>query len=1345
MSNSRKLLGVCAMAALILTLSAVVFATTLFPHAMVKFDGFQIVKNNSNTNKTTMQGFVDITLKNIEATGVSFCLEIDTTKVLLSDAVTNEPIYVNNSGEFDISHAYFKQDLDMFPENVFQDNTDLANKLPSSYIPDLSLIGITNQMDGNNTSQLRMNFVPQEGSENICGNIQMIDGGRKIMANDDDLHIGIISFKIVDPVAFAKFTPTELEEAIKVVSFSKISSSYNNDNNDNGTTIGVSISYVKDGGRVGLYEDSKRNIGYDLSLNFDISDVQPQTKELTVSSYEIYNNESIDDLYDFLNEKMSVVTVTYADDSQKSDIFTWDPTKSTIVSGPSKWNPKGGTDYTVKQPYFDTGYYVEATVHIKPVNLIDFDMDDESKTYLYGETGFPSTFGGLTLPKVASPVLDTYIPNGGAADVPIGWYSLDPSADEVQSLPSDFSDGSAHSYVYKCHFTTPVEQAITSIPWLTATTGMVTDILNNHPIYRNVVVEETDLPNELEVVSTDTDKNGYLTIIVKNKEKEDGTTPPIPDGTVFDIKMPGGDLIDTETLKANGKYNVTYNDDGTATIVIQPDITSTDNNEKKLSQLVNLGDRAGNFSIASTEPDKNRGEFVDFTTDPRRNLYLKNEKNEDYEFDFSDLLAGMFPVSTGTDLPATITLIRPEDRIRTTYSGYDGTVEGYLKTFTVETDKDDPNDNGWEIISGDTTLEGDVVTVKGKLKDGAAYTNYGIVNNDNDVYVTIKYRVGKNEGTDSIDTILDFVYDPQQEGYGYDLLQSQPFTVHNNGLTELHGLSAVISLSKDNGKEAFSVKKELPQILKSGESADLIITNNIGLPVIDPETNDHTDYVCTVSIFSENSTKPLRTFTISFTVTKNETYDVKITVPDDQKSFGKAQTTNGSKKAQAGKTVEITAMPETDCIFTGWNVISGDITIDDPTNPNASFTMPDEDVEIEAQFEETLGAKLRADDLRVKDKNEKDQALHKADWTLVNFDPATREYYVAVSNDTDEAYLWFKLRAEAENAELTLTHTYDKGKQTDTLAVPIKDTADEYYKSVAIPLKEADDENILTLSISAKDENNIDVEREYKIHIYRKIKNSKLVEFNYGNSPYGLIMRAGGSNTSQMKEQFINNGYQFTAGNTPKDGITGVIYTQKAWKSVNYDLDEYALFVINTEGFVDPGFGTIKNSLGKQVDSADVKKSVTVNTLLEVNNKDGSSEDFVYIESKKIDLPASGMISDLKDLRIRPDCYELKYSFTDFDGKEISVSKPLIVLYPVGDVDVSKQVTNADKDRIRNRFSKDIANHTNVILNNVNTYDEGGLLFKHRVCDVNNDTNVNAIDANCIRAGALTQFYENLN
>ena len=58
-----------------------------------------------------------------------------------------------------------------------------------------------------------------------------------------------------------------------------------------------------------------------------------------------------------------------------------------------------------------------------------------------------------------------------------------------------------------------------------------------------------------------------------------------------------------------------------------------------------------------------------------------------------------------------------------------------------------------------------------------------------------------------------------------------------------------------------------------------------------------------------------------------------------------------------------------------------------------------------------------------------------------------------------------------------------------------------------------------------------EVTRSYKIHVYRKIEESKLMKFNYGNSPYGLIMRDTAiTDKATAKNEFEKNDYTFTAG-----------------------------------------------------------------------------------------------------------------------------------------------------------------------------------------------------------------------
>lgn len=1297
--RKHKKIALCAVFVVML-ISAVVFAATKYPYALVSFNGIKMVTNGSTT-----QGFVDITLKKINATGISFCLSYDKNYVELSDVATNEPIQNptttgDTTNNFNVEHKYFTQNTEIFSDGVFRDISATG-----AITTNLPIIGIADA----DTGHLIMNFLPKTNASSVCSYIEDTEVDNTIyptiMANDKgDLKFGSISFKIKDPAAFSKLTESELKEVIKIVPFSEM---INPVGSDTGSDEGIQISYVDENEDIKWYSRAVQNINYEFDIQAELSDVKPQVDEITVSSYEIYNQGTFQDLLDFLNERMSMLTLYYSDTSQVPGVIKWTQEESDI--GTITWNPKEG-DYIITQPYNDK-FSVSVKVHVTPINLIDFAVENENITYWTGASDFPTTFEQLNLAKKARPVLDTYIPNGGVPELTVEWYSLEGASSGINDLPADFGTEDA-TYNFIGHLKTIEADFSTYYPWLT-----VAIPLPDIKMTRSVVTDEANLPKELEVISSSTDSDGVLTIVVQNS---DGTE--IPDNTVFNIRMPGGEMIDTTSLGA--RYSVTITD-GVATITITPDITL--DNEKKLAQLINLGNRAGSFSIASTEPDKTMGPYTDFAPDPRRNIYT----GPNYEFDYSSSLSAVFPVKEGTSLPTTVTLPLESDRIVTTYSGYDGTVPGQLKTFTVD---------DWIVIDGDINTAGSVVTVTGTLLN-TSYTNYGEVVNDDGVTVTIKYYVTANDGTDSIDTIPDAIYDKRQEGYGYDKLQTKSFTVHNNGTTDIYGLSAVISLSADNGTEAFVMTKELQQILASGESTEFDITTKIGLPVIGDA--DYTDYVCTVSLLSNNAV--LQTFNISFTVTKQPTYEIKITIEDAQKDFGSAKTQTETYTAQQGETVTVIAEPEVDCKFTGWTVVAGDVTFADASNKTTTFEMPDSDVEIRANFEEMLGAKLRAEELYVKDVNDINQTLYDEDWQSVQFDPVTRTYYVAVPNDTDKVKLWFKLRTEAESATLALTHEHDT--VTDTLAVPTKENADDYFKTQDIDLEISPVDNLVTLSITYDDPSDNpdegEVTRKYEIHIYRKLKTSELMTFEYGNSPYGLIMRDTSltdADKAVYKQAFIDNNNTFIAGNTPSGGIEGLTYLDKAWSSVNYDLDDSALFVINNTDFTDSGYKRIVNSIGETVSS--VNKKIKVNLLAESVSSlmNGSSDDFVYITSSTINLPATGQISQLKNERIRPDCYELVYSFTDFDGTTVEIKKPLIILSSLGDVNVDDAADGTDVSRVLNRFSTDLADN-----NNVPDYNSGGLLFRYRVCDVNKDGNVNAIDANNIRANELKPFYTNLS
>jgi hypothetical protein len=1315
MKSSRNKFTTCVAVVLFFAISVAliaVFAATRYPNALINFSGIKLVTNGSTT-----QGFVDITLKNINATGVSFCIKYDPEYVQLSDVSDNSVIQNRTvtggiagnipGATYDLDHKYFEQNLEVFPDGVFRDEPSYGaiGKL-------MPIIGIADPDSGH----LIMNFLPKTNASTVCPYIEDIVEDNKInptiMAADQDLKLGRISFKIVNPDAFSKLTKDQLKEVIQIDSYSSML---------NDSTLGdegVNIAYTDENGDTKWYSRAQQYIKCEFDIDAELSDVQPSIDTITVSAYDIYKNGTKQDLLDFLNERMSMLTLYYSDNSQVPAVFTWN--ESSNINDLT-WNVKGDTSYTITQSYNET-YTISVTVNVTPVSLTGFTVDDENITYFADpnnpdDENFPSSVAQLNLASKAHPVLDTYISNGGVSDVKISEYFLEGASSALTELPSGFGESDA-TYTFIGHLDHQTEQSLyANYPWLT-----VSNPLPEIKTTRNVVTAEENMPKTLVVNSTETDINGFLTILVSNS---DGT--PIPTDTTFKIKMPGGDLINATSMGA--RYSLTIIDDptdenyGSAIIVLSPDITLQ--NEQKLAQLINLGDRSGgSFEIAAKESDKAWGTYTDFVPSPRTNLYERPSTGADYEFDYSTSLSAMFPVKAGTTLPTTITLPVTSDRIATTYSGYDGSVPGELGTFTVES---------WDDIQGDTRTAGSVVTATGTLAN-TSYTNYGEVQNDDNVRVTIKYYVVENDGEDSIANIPDAVYDTQQEGYDYDKLQTKTFTITNTGATDIYGLSAVISLSADNNKEAFVLTKEALPLLAAGASTDIDISTKIGLPA--------GKYVSTVSVMSNN--KVLTTFNLTFEVSEQPIYRINITIDDDQADFGSAKTQTETYTSEANKPITVVAEPKEDCEFTGWEIVPNDVTFDDPSNATATFTMPESDVEVKATFKETTGAYLRASELLVKDTNDADQKLNDKDWQEIQFDPVTRKYYVAVPNDTSQVKLWFKLRNEADDGNTTLKLTHEHGENnTDELAVPVKDADDEYYKSVEIDLDESPVVNVIKLDMTRDDEDSPGdtVTRDYTVYVYRKLKSSDLMTFNYGNSPYGLIMRdASITDKDAAKQQFIADDFTFTDGNTPAGADAGVKYTSKAWSgATNYDTDDAALFVINSLPFYDSGYSSLRNSIGETVTTT-VTKTITVQQLEETTAdlQDGSSDDFVYSSPLTINLPDTGQITQLSSERIRPDKYELVYSFTDYDGATVSIKKPLIILSPLGDVNVDKAADVNDVSRVLNRFSKDLADNLNV-----QNYSVGGLLFKYRICDANKDGCVNAVDANNIRAQELTPFYKN--
>ena len=112
---------------------------------------------------------------------------------------------------------------------------------------------------------------------------------------------------------------------------------------------------------------------------------------------------------------------------------------------------------------------------------------------------------------------------------------------------------------------------------------------------------------------------------------------------------------------------------------------------------------------------------------------------------------------------------------------------------------------------------------------------------------------------------------------------------------------------------------------------------------------------------------------------------------------------------------------------------------------------------------------------------------------------------------------------------------------------------------------------------------------------------------------------------------------------------------------------------------------------------------------------------------------------------IRPGRYTIVYSFKDFDGTtELQVERPFVILRGVGDVNTDGKrdsvktagatASDSDEYHIEDRVGVDpLGYEAGGAVDASNLYGKDypfANIFKFRVCDVNNDRNINNIDAN---------------
>lgn len=302
-------------------------------------------------------------------------------------------------------------------------------------------------------------------------------------------------------------------------------------------------------------------------------------------------------------------------------------------------------------------------------------------------------------------------------------------------------------------------------------------------------------------------------------------------------------------------------------------------------------------------------------------------------------------------------------------------------------------------------------------------------------------------------------------------------------------------------------------------------------------------------------------------------------------------------------------------------------------------------------------------------------SLYDTDYTTsVTFDdaehPTRSDYYTRVDKDTD--YVEFTITPKNDTTILTAptagTGVTISGPDSVTAAYTVRV---DLTKSGATP-------NDIKITTKAGTDTNAPT-LDYNFHI-QKLVEAKIV-LNYGNSPYGEIMKA--DNIPEADKQKAKNAFdasdtahgnlQFGTDYIPTLGITNVKYTTVAWDSYtkNYDKDDNAIFVYEASTFVEPGL-KIYDELGAEVTNATYDRTLVVKKMSVGEPKYSDTlTDLDLSVSKGNNDTVFSLVGNI----IRPDVYTMTYTYnyTDLNGTQqtLTDTRPVIVLSKRGDIQLT--------------------------------------------------------------------------
>lgn len=1268
----------------------------------------------------SVQGFLDVALSNVESTGVSFTLRYDTRYVRLSDVDTNMALLGGTVYGDDCCVKW----SDDFPQGALKvvsykvtQNTESNFATARIEIAVKSLNASETFDYGANIKEQKIYLTPQMAKETM-----VMDAAGKV------LDMCSVSFEVVDASGLSKLNKKELADVFSVVT----------DSNEDGL---FKITYIDNSANPPLvYYDLENNLDYTMVVENSITKVLADDVGIKPNAAEIFNGGVENDLLDWMNRNMQNVTVHYTNGTQISDSITWGGVANKDYAISPTYSAKGGT-YTISQKYNDK-INAMATVTVAPVTAVGLSTEKQYINYPIAPTGTDAKVM-LELPDKASVTFDTVVPGKTDAvtlDVDgASWQCTLPDGSAAGSL-LDISTNGAGTYVY----TASIKSSALLPLWATDALGSSKSVSVDRS-----VGDPTPAPDWQTDFTARVDDDGHLVIDII---AVGGVTNL--DGYTFDVRLPSG-LVLNKLMFADpdSNYKVEKQDDGSVKINIKAETGQT-----SLIQAINLGKKLGSFGLTATAPGKPQSDWVDFSTEPRKNVYLVGPENGNYKFDYSSA-SSLLSVDTGSTLPLTVSLPQG-DAVDITYSGLDGLEPGKLSVITVDS---------WQ-ASG-ALVAGQTVTFTGTLRDGVVSASHGTIYNTKDVQVQLILMVTDEADAtpEELADLSDIVFYKKQQGYTD--YETRDVVLKNVGTVAINGLC--VSIDPENGSEgAFSLVGNPANNLAPGDETTLTIRRNLGLTA---GASGSQEYKALLTIGSSR-TASLQTFNVSVTIVSGQVFNVILTVEPDT-----AGVATGAGGYTAGETVQLTATPtkdsngDPDYEFDHWEVVNGaqGVTFDSGTasaagaySDNASFLMPDlsaetvQEVIIVAKFNKLDAALLHLESLRLFNPDDSENYLllknESGKYAKTTFEPLMRGYYAIVHSSAQTNRVEFSLPAEATSDKVEVS-VYWNDVSLDSGAW-FYDKANGKYVVNTPDLAVMPQVNKLTVKLARKDTANT-VEKAYTVQIMRKLADEQMVTMNYGNSPFGLIMQHSLTHqidTGLWKEKFRERN-RFVVDYTPDNGNADVIYQPDAWADVeylamqvasvatteeavtnfqdvgNYDRNDYALFVYSGGQITDPGFGNVKNSLGETVDTDDV--TATIYGLVKMPAyAAGESAVAVFKDGDDMDPVVLNGSVTLNE-RVRPGVYAISYEFVDYNGDKAVVKRPLIVLYQRGDVNMNGITDETDAQCVLNRYNS-------LLPTGLSGLESNCRIYQFRICDVNCDRNVNVGDRNAIRRGGLTQFYK---